>query len=126
MNVKKVLIFGFFTAFLILGIVSMQRALPDSKEDRIYLAIKEYSPYVVEKRIGGLTILDKRDSKIKEKPDSSDFYHRLDELEKKWGKEHLVVENNELIINGENNQSIARIMIENEKERAFLKSFFGI
>jgi hypothetical protein len=104
----------------------MKRALPYSKEDRIYLAIKEYSTYVVEKRIGGLTILDKRDDKIKEKPDSSDFYHRLDELEKKWGKEHLVVENNELIINSENNQSIARIMIENEKERAFLKSFFGI
>ncbi|ABB45252.1 hypothetical protein Suden_1978 [Sulfurimonas denitrificans DSM 1251] len=126
MNIKKALIFGFFTAFLILGVVSMQRAMPDSKEDRIYLAIKEYSPYIVEKRIGGLTILDKRDDKIKEKPDSSDFYHRLDELEKAWGKTHLIVENNELIIMGENNQSKARIMIENEKERAFLKKFFGI
>ncbi|HUH41892.1 MAG: hypothetical protein PHI38_01815 [Sulfurimonas sp.] len=125
MNVKKALIFGFFTAFLILGIVSMQRAVPDPKEDRIYLAIKEYSPYYIEKRIGGLTILDKRSDK-KEKPDSSDFFHRLDELEKTWGKEHLVVENNELIVMGENNQSVARIMIENEKERAFLKEFFGI
>lgn len=125
MNVKKALIFGFFTAFLILGIVSMQRAIPDPKEDRIYLAIKVYIPYFIEKRIGGLTILDKRSDK-KEKPDSSDFYHRLDELEKAWGKEHLVVENNEVIIMDENNQSIARVAIENEKERAFLKRFFGI
>jgi len=125
MNVKKALIFGFFTAFLILGVVSMQRAMPDAKEDRIYLAIKVYSPYYVEKRIGGLTILDKRNDN-KEKPDSSDFYHRVDELEKEWGKKHLVVENNEVIIMGENNQSVARIMIENEKERAFLKTFFGI
>jgi hypothetical protein len=38
----------------------------------------------------------------------------------------LVVENNELIVMGENNQSVARIMIENEKELKFVKTFFGI
>ncbi|MEK6659189.1 MAG: hypothetical protein AABY36_05860 [Campylobacterota bacterium] len=129
MNVKKALIFGFFTAFLILGVLSMQRAMPDPKEDRIYTAIKAYSPYIVEKRIGGLAIVDKRnDAKkdLKEKPNASDFYHRLDELEKNWGKEHLKIENNEVIVTDENNQTAAKIFIENQKELEFVKRFYGI
>jgi hypothetical protein len=125
MNVKKALIFGFFTAFLILGVVSMQRALPEAKEKRIYTAIKVYSPYVVEKKVGGLTIIDKRNGE-KEDPSAKEIFHRLDELDKKWGKEHLSVENNEVIVIGENNQSVARIFIETEKEREFVKKFFGI
>ena len=60
MTVKKALIFGFFTAFHILGALSMKRALPDKKETIIYEAIKVYSPDTMEKRIGGLTIIDKR------------------------------------------------------------------
>ncbi|MBE0513867.1 hypothetical protein [Sulfurimonas sp.] len=125
MSMKKALIFGFFTAFLILGIVSMKRALPDAKEERIYQAIKVYSPYTVEKKVGGLTIIDKRNGE-KESPSSKEFFHRVDELDKAWGKEHLSIENNEVLILGENNQTVARIFIENQKEREFLKNFFGI
>ncbi len=125
MNMKKALIFGFFTAFLILGVVSMQRAMPAAKEDRIYSAIKVYSPYTLEKRVGGIAIIDKR-SGTKEKPSSKEVFHRLDELDKQWGKKHLKIENNDVLIMGENNQTVARIFIETEKERAFLKSFFGI
>ncbi|MDQ1268024.1 MAG: hypothetical protein QG560_667 [Campylobacterota bacterium] len=125
MNVKKALIFGFFTAFLILGMVSMKRAMPEAKEERIYAAIKVYSPYIVEKKVGGLTIIDKRNGE-KESPSSKEFFHRVDELDKAWGKEHLRVENNEVLVMGENNQSVARIFIETEKEREFVKKFFGI
>lgn len=125
MSMKKALIFGFFTAFLILGIVSMQRAMPDAKEERIYTAIKVYSPYVLEKKIGGFNIIDKRDG-TKESPSSKEIFHRLDELEQKWGKEHLKLENNDVLIMGENNQTIIRIFLETEKERAFVKRFYGI
>lgn len=125
MNVKKALIFGFFTAFLILGVVSMKRAMPEAKEERIYAAIKVYSPYVIEKKVGGLTIIDKRNGE-KESPSSKEFFHRVDELDKAWGKENLRVENNEVLVMGENNQSVARIFIETEKEREFVKKFFGI
>ncbi|WP_295009388.1 hypothetical protein [Sulfurimonas sp.] len=103
----------------------MKRALPEAKEERIYTAIKVYSPYVVEKKVGGLNIIDKRNGE-KESPSSKEIFHRLDELDKKWAKEHLRVENNEIIIIGENNQSVARIFIETEKERAFVKRFYGI
>lgn len=125
MNMKKALIFGFFTAFLILGMLSMKRAMPEAKEDRIYTAIKVYSPYIVEKKVGGLTIIDKRNGE-KESPSSQEFFHRVDELDKAWAKEHLKVENNEVLILGENNQTVARIFIETEKEREFVKKFYGI
>lgn len=125
MNMKKALIFGFFTAFLVLGVVSMQRAMPDAKEDRIYTAIKLYSPYVLEKKIGGFNIIDKRTG-TKESPSSKEIFHRLDELEQQWGKEHLKIENNDVVIIGDNNQSVTKIFLETAKEKAFVKSFYGI
>lgn len=125
MNVKKALIFGFLAAFLVLGTLSMKRAMPEAKEKRIYDAIVIYSPYTMEKRIGGLTIIDKRDG-AKEKPSAADVMHRMDELQKNWGKNHLRVENNQVIVLGENNQSVAKIFIETQKERNFLKNFYGI
>ena len=125
MNVKKALIFGFFTAFLILGYVSMQRAMPNAKEQRIYEAIKIYSPYTMEKRIGGLTIIDKRDG-TKEKPSSQEVFHRMDEVEQEWGRTHLRIEGNDVHILGENNQTVVRIFLETEKERTFVHTFYGI
>lgn len=125
MNVKKVLIFGVFTVAILMGVLSMQRAMPDAKEARIYKEIQVYSPYVMEKRIGGLEILDKRDGK-KEKPSNAEVFHRMDELEKEWGKTHLQIEGSELNVLGDNNQSVTKIFIETDKEKAFIKSFYGL
>ncbi|MDA3907946.1 MAG: hypothetical protein PF437_02550 [Sulfurimonas sp.] len=125
MSVKKGLIFGLLFGFLVLGILSMQRATPQHKEERIYKAIKVYSPYELEKRIGGLTIIDKRTG-TKEKPSAAEVLHRLDELDKEWGKDHLLVKDNDLTILGDNNQTVVKIFIQTEKERTFLKNFFGI
>ena len=123
--VKKVLISTFLFAFLIMGGLSIKRALPEKKEERIYLAIKEYSPYHLQKRIGGLEILDTR-TDTKEKPSSAEVMHRLDEVEQLWGKENLRIENSTVLVMDENKTTIAEIIIENKKERDFLKSFFGI
>ena len=125
MSAKKGLFIGFLFAFLVLGYLSMQRAMPEDKEERIYKAIRVYSPYKVEKRIGGLTIIDSRTGD-KEKPEAAEFYHRLDEVEKIWGKNHLKIENSDVIILGENNQTVVKIFIETEAERKFIKSFYGI
>ncbi|MDY0234323.1 MAG: hypothetical protein RBS11_09855 [Sulfurimonas sp.] len=125
MSIKKGLIFGLLFGFLTLGYIAMQRATPDHKEERIYKAIKVYSPYQLEKRIGGLTINNTQTGE-KEKPSAAEVLHRLDELDKTWGKTHLRVEANELFILGDNNQSIVKIFIENEREREFLRSFYGI
>ena len=85
MNIKKGLIFGVLFGFLVLGILSMQRATPQHKEERMYKAIKVYSPYQLEKRIGGLAIINSQTG-IKEKPSAAEVLHRLDELDQKWGK----------------------------------------
>jgi hypothetical protein len=125
MNVKKGLFIGFLFAFLVLGFVAMQRAMPESKEQRIYKAIKVYSPYKMEKIVGGLAIIDTRTGD-KEKPSAAEVMLRYDELDKKWGHKHLRVEGDQVVVLGENNQSIAKIFIETQKERQFLNKFFGI
>ena len=125
MNAKNGILIGVVFASLILGMISLKRAMPEAKEDRIFNEIKVYSPYRLEKRIGGLTIVDKRTGE-KEKPSSEEVLHRIDELDKKWGKRYLRVENNDLIVMGENNQTMVKIFIETKQEREFLKRFFGI
>ena len=125
MSAKKGLFIGFLFAFLVMGYVSMQRAMPEAKEDRIYKAIRVYSPYKVEKRMGGLTIIDSRDGR-KEKPSAAEFYHRLDEVDKEWGAKHLRVDNNDVVILGDNNQTVVKIYLETEAERKFVQSFYGI
>jgi len=122
---KRVFIFTVLAGFLIMGILSMKRAMPEAKEERIYKAIKAYSPYQLEKRIGGLTIRDSRDEEFKEKPSAAEVLHRMDELDKIWFKNHLVVENSDIIITQEDNTTV-KIFIETPKERAFIKSFLGI
>ena len=123
--VKRVFIFTLLAGFLIMGILSMKRALPENKEERIYKAIKAHSPYKFEKRLGGLTILDSRDPEHKEKPSAAEVLLRMDELDKQWAKTHLIVQNNDVIITKEDNSTV-KIFIETPKERAFIKSFFGI
>ena len=123
--VKRVLIFAVLSAFLVMGIVSMKRAMPEPKVERIYKAIKAYSPYQLEKRIGGLIIRDSRDEEFKEKPSSAEVLHRMDELDKAWFKDHLRVVNNDIIITQEDNTTV-KIFIETPEERAFIQSFFGI
>jgi len=122
--VKKVFIFALLSAFLVMGFLSMKRAMPENKEERIYKAIKAYSPYKLEKRLGGLTIINTKDG-TKEKPNAAEVLLRIDELDKKWAKKHLSVVNNDVLITRENNTTI-KIFIKTPKERAFLKSFFGI
>ena len=122
--VKKVFVFSLLSAFLIMGILSMKRAMPESKEERIYKAIKVYSPYKLEKRMGGLTVLNTKTG-IKEKPSAAEVLHRLDELDKEWAKTHLSIDANDVIVKKDDNSTV-KIFIETPKERAFLKSFFGI
>ena len=125
MNNRKWLIFGVVFAAIIMGVLSMKRAMPDAKNERMYKEIKVYSPYMFEKRMGGLTIVDKRDGR-KEKPSAAEVHLRMDELNKEWGANHLRVENSDLIIVGDNNQTVVKIFIETQEERAYLHNFYGL
>ena len=125
MNAKQGIFIGLLFAFMVMGFVSMQRAMPSAKEDRIYKAIKVYSPYKLEKRMGGLTLVDTRDGR-KEKPSASEVLLRLDELDKEWGKKHLKIIDNDVVVFGDHNQSIVKIFIETKEEKNWVKKFFGI
>jgi len=125
MNVKKAVLAGVIFAAIVMGVLSMQRAMPDAKNERMYKEITKYSPYYMEKTIGGLTIIDKRDGR-KEKPSAAEVMHRMDELQKEWGQKHLRVVENDLIIMGENNQTIVKVFIQEHNERKFLEEFYGI
>ena len=125
MNVKKGIFLGVVFAFFILGFIAIQKATPAAKADRIYKEIKVYSPYKFEKRMGGITILNVKTGE-KEKPNAADALYRMDDLDQQWGKKHLRVEGNEVIVMGDNNQTITKIFIKTQKEREWLHSFFGI
>ncbi len=125
MNIKKGLIIGVAFAAMVMGVLTMQRSMPDQKNERMYKEINVYSPYVFEKRLGGLTIIDKRDGR-KEKPSAAEVHLRMDELNKEWGATHLKVENSDLLILGDNNQTVVKIFIETKEERAYLHNFYGL
>jgi hypothetical protein len=125
MNVKKGLFLGMLFASFVIGFIAMQKATPNAKPHRIYKEIKVYSPYKFEKTIGGLAIVDKRTG-TKEKPDAADTLYRMDDLDQKWGKKHLKIVEDDVVVLGDNNQTITKIFIETKEERDWVKKFFGI
>ena len=125
MSVKRGLIFGFLFAFLVVGFSTMMRSMPAAKEMRIYNEINVYSPYEMEKKVGGLAIIDKRDGS-KEKPSAAEVMLRFDEVQGQWGSKHMRVQGTQLLVLGDDNQTITKIFIETQEERDFLKSFYGI
>ena len=125
MNAKQGLFLGMLLAFFAVGFIAIQKATPDAKPHRIYKEIKLYSPYKFEKTIGGLAIVESTTG-TKEKPDAADALYRMDELDQKWGKKHLKIVQNNLIVLGDNNQTVTKIFIETKQEKDWLKKFFGI
>jgi len=125
MGVKKGLMIGVVFAFFVMGFIAMKQAMPAPKEARIYKAIELYSPYKFKKKMSGLEIIDTRDGH-KEDPSSADVMLRFDELNKKWGHKHLKVIDNKVVVLGDNNQTVSKIFIKTQKERAFLQKFYGI
>ena len=125
MNVKRGIFLGAVFAFFVLGFIAIQKATPAAKSDRIYKEIKVYSPYKFEKRMGGLTIINVKTGE-KEKPNAADALYRMDDLDQHWGKKHLKVVGNEVIILGDNNQTVSKIFIQTKEEREWLHKFYGI
>jgi hypothetical protein len=123
---KKYLLPLLFLGFIFFGISAYLESVPEDKSVRIYKEIGKYSPYIIDKRFGGLRIMSKTDKEFKEEPSNKEVFHRLDELEKQWGKTHLSVENSTLNVLDDTNATVATIAIKDPNERAFLKSFYGL
>ncbi|HIP61408.1 MAG TPA: hypothetical protein EYG98_02515 [Sulfurovum sp.] len=123
---KKFIIFGLIAVFLFISIGALMTSKPADKNQRVYSIIKEYSPYYIQKRVGGLTIRNKLDKEFKKKPDNTEFFRLLETLERNWGEKYLSLENNTLSIKDANNTIVKTIELANEDEFSFVKSYYGV
>ena len=123
---KKYLFWALGLAFIVFGFSAYIESVPEPKNDRVYNEIKKFSPYYLDKRFGGLRILSKEDEEFKEKPTNMQVFHRLDKLEKDWGKAHLKLDNQTLTIVDNNGTTQSTITLQNADEIAFVHTFYGI
>ena len=122
---QKYLFMAIGLGLILMSIIAFQEGKPTSKAP-IYQEIQKYSPYYLDKRFGGLQIMSKIDKDFKEKPKNIELFRRLDYLEKDWGKHHLKIVENQLLILDDNGTDIGTIPISNLEDTNFLHTFYGI
>ncbi len=121
---RKYLPLALMLAFFFVSINAFLSSKGERKS-KIYLQIKEYSPYYFEKSLSGLVIKSRLDKDFEKKPSNMQVFHVMDKLQKEWGKKHLKIENDNLIIY-DNNKVVKKIKIKDKKEFDFLHRFYGI
>ncbi len=122
---SKILPFALAAGLLFFGIQAYKEAKPEYRDKRVYNELKPFIPYKIEKRLGGLSITSTQND-IKEKPPAAQVYHRLDQLEKLWGKSHLKLDGNNLSVLDDENKTVKTIMLQNKSEMGYVKNFFGL
>ncbi len=120
---NKYLSIALMIGFFLVGLNVFLNSKPTPKAP-IYKTITKYSPYYLEKRFGGLEILNRDDKDFKEKPDNVVVFKRFEQLQKQWGKKHLKIVNNTLII--DSNHTQIKVHINSQKDKNFLKTFYGL
>ncbi|MFK5969319.1 MAG: hypothetical protein QM487_04260 [Candidatus Marithrix sp.] len=125
MKQNNLLLIAFFIFFISIGGILIKNSMPEPKSERIYALLKQHMPFELEKRFGGFSITSKITG-VKEKPPASEVFQRLDDLEKEWGKTHLKLDEDSLIILNELKKEVAKIILINDEEKIFIKTFFGI
>lgn len=125
MKNSNILLVVLALVFFGFGMIVMQNSMPDKKEERIYNIITEYLPYVVEKRVGGFTIIFK-DSDEKVKPSNEEFFAKIKSLDRFWAKTHLKLIDDEVTILDDKNQTIKTIKLQTDSEKIFMIEYFGL
>ena len=123
---KKILFIALSVAFLVFALAAYMQSRPAPKNKRIYQAVRHYSPYYLEKRLGGLQIRSKTDKEYKEKPDNMEVFHRFEALEKRWAKTHLSLHGSQLIVHDTNRTQVGVIELKTPEEKAFVHTYYGL
>jgi len=122
---KKYLFPALAIAMTFMVMVAFEQAKPTPKAP-VYQEVKKYSPYYIDKRFGGLQIMSKSDENFKEKPNNMEVFHRLESLEKEWGKTHLKLLKRNLLITDDNGTEVATVPLSNSKDREFIQIYYGV
>lgn len=125
-SLRKYLPVALFLGFFLFGLAAFLQSKPTAKNERVYKTVQQYSPYYLDKRFGGLEILNKEDPKFKEKPNNMTLFKEFERLEKVWGQKHLTIENNQLIIRDNNGSQLSALPLQNKKEIDFIHRYYGI
>lgn len=125
-SIKKYLPIALLIGFILFGLSAFFQSKPSPKNNRVYKTVQQYSPFYMDKRFGGLTIFNKEDPEFKEKPNNMTLFKEFERLEKAWGKTHLKIENNTLIILDNNGSQQAILPLQTKEEMDFAHAFYGI
>ncbi|MCF6207008.1 MAG: hypothetical protein L3J47_08990 [Sulfurovum sp.] len=123
---SKYLPLALFVGFFILGLSALIESKPSSKNKHVYTFVQKYSPYYLEKRFGGLEIRSKMDESFKEKPNNATLFKEFERLEKSWGEKHLKLQNNLLLVVDDKGQTIAKLPLQSQEEKAFVQRYYGV
>jgi len=125
-HMRKFLIPALFLGFLFIGINALIQSKPSPKNARVYKTVQQFSPYTLEKRFGGLQIINKEDPEFKEKPNNMTLFKEFERLEKTWGKKHLKLSNDQLIIMDNNGTIVHTLKLQAKDEVEFVHRYYGI
>ena len=119
---SKTTIWILVVVFSYLSIMALVVNMPEKKDPAVMAKLEPYIPYEITKTIGGLDILDRRtDEKLK--IDNAKVFIAMDSFTKKWGKNHLRVENDTLIILDDANKTVDTMPLT-PSQRVFVHQFF--
>ncbi len=119
---KKLLVFIAIT-FLALSIGSLLVNMPEKKNIHIYNELKKYFPYKLKKELSGVDIVDSRTGKDLD-IDNAKVFLVYDDLLKKWGKEHIKLKGDILILY-DNDRILQKIKLTKE-ELGWVENFFNL
>jgi hypothetical protein len=123
---SKYLLPALFLGFLFVGLTAFMESKPSSKNARVYNTVKQFSPYKLEKRFGGLEIVNKEDPEFKEKPNNMTLFKEFERLERVWGKKHLKLSNDKLLIMDNNGSTVHTLELQTKDEIDFVHRYYGI
>ena len=119
---SKKLVWAMFFGFLFVSFAFFYGNLPAPKNKRVYEAILPYFPYKIKKELGGIDIVDTRKNEDLD-VNNAQAYIVYDELLKKWGKKHLRLQGDTLLIYDDQNNIVKKLSLS-PQEKAWVQSFF--
>ncbi|BDY13651.1 hypothetical protein [Hydrogenimonas cancrithermarum] len=118
---KKIVYFLMFV-FAFLSISALIVNMPEKKDAQVIEKLAPYFPYEITKTIGGLDLIDKRSGE-KLKLDNAKVFLAYDDYLKKWGKTHLKIEGNRLVILDDSGTPVDSMELT-PNQRSFIQKFF--